>query len=89
MVTKLPVRFISVPSSNFDPSDEPLCENCARPDGDLATVQRIYLVPRDPATSAGEIAAATPVLQEVLDDLERWCFSCRTQYPHVLVEETG
>jgi hypothetical protein len=27
-------------------------------------------------------------VQEVLDDLERWCFSCRSQYPHVLVDVT-
>jgi hypothetical protein len=88
MVTKLPVRFISVPSSESEPSDEALCENCARPDDDLATVQRIYLVPADPSTGAGAISGATEVVREVLDDLERWCFSCRTQYPHVVVEET-
>lgn len=65
------------------PSEEP-CENCARPDADLVVVQRIYLMPVDPASNDG----AGGVVQEVLDDLERWCFSCRSQYPHVLVDVT-
>jgi hypothetical protein len=42
------------------------CENCGRVDDELTAVHRIYLVPE-------EIR---------VEDTERWCVSCRTQYPH-------
>jgi hypothetical protein len=58
------------------------CDNCARPDDDLVTVQRVYLVedaqPTDPLSG-------TSVMR--LDDIERWCVSCCTQYPHELIVE--
>src|SRR5438477_4550459 len=49
------------------------CENCDRDDDDLAPVHRIYVVPESWDTAA---SATT------LEDVEWWCFSCRTQYPH-------
>jgi hypothetical protein len=45
---------------------ESTCGNCGRDDDDLAAVQRVYLLPEP----------------SVLDDVEWWCLSCRTQYPH-------
>jgi hypothetical protein len=42
------------------------CENCGRFDDELTVVHRMYLVPE-------EIR---------VEEIERWCVSCRTQYPH-------
>ncbi len=53
------------------------CDSCGRPDEDLVEVHRVYLTPE---------SWETPEQVEVLPDVERWCFSCRTHYPHQLVE---
>lgn len=53
------------------------CESCARPDDDLVTVQRMYLV------SAADAPISDPAPAPIAGDIERWCFSCRTQYAHV------
>lgn len=50
-----------------------MCENCDRPDDDLAAVHRMYVVPESWDTAG---SATT------LDEVEWWCYSCRTQYPH-------
>jgi hypothetical protein len=42
------------------------CTNCGRDDDQLSPVQRVYLLPD----------------VTVLEDVEWWCVSCRTQYPH-------
>ena len=42
------------------------CASCGREDDDLAAVHRVYLYPE----------AST------LAEVEWWCVSCRTQYPH-------
>ena len=49
------------------------CENCGREDSEIAAVHRMYVVPEtwDQAGSS-----------TTLDEVEQWCFSCRTQYPH-------
>ena len=52
---------------------ERVCENCARPDDDLVTVHRLYVVP-----GTGD----TPDSVTRVADVELWCFSCRSQYPH-------
>ena len=49
------------------------CENCARDDDDVAGVHRLYVVPEAWDTS-GSVTR--------VDEAERWCFSCRSQYPH-------
>lgn len=49
------------------------CDNCARPDAELAPVRRVYVVPE---------AWDTPGSVTRLDDVEQWCWSCRSQYPH-------
>ena len=60
------------------PRDEPgLCQNCARDDEDLVAVKRLYVVP-ETWDQPGSVTPATEV--------ELWCFSCRTQYPHEDVE---
>ena len=54
------------------------CESCGcapTANDDIVGVQRVYLVP--PAD--GSVGAATLT---VLDDIEAWCFVCRTMYPH-------
>ncbi|HET9070302.1 MAG TPA: hypothetical protein VFN60_00190 [Acidimicrobiales bacterium] len=46
------------------------CANCGAPAGDLAPVHRVYLLPE----------------RVRVDEVERWCLSCRTQYPHEVVD---
>jgi hypothetical protein len=50
-----------------------VCENCAREDDDLGSVHRVYVVPE---------SWDTPGSATTLDEVELWCFSCRSQYPH-------
>jgi hypothetical protein len=54
------------------------CESCGAAADDLAEVHRVYVTP-----------AAWDTEQEVdvLDEVERWCFPCRSQYPHERVCE--
>lgn len=49
------------------------CENCGREDADLAAVHRCYVVPE---------TWDQPGSSKTMPEVERWCFSCRTQYPH-------
>jgi hypothetical protein len=55
-----------------------VCENCAFPDEDLALVRRVYVTPE---------TWHTPASQEVVDGAELWCVSCRSQYPHELLDD--
>ena len=57
---------------------ERACENCAFPDEELALVRRVYVTPE---------TWDTPASQQVVDELELWCVSCRSQYPHEVVED--
>ena len=50
-----------------------LCHNCARDDDELAPVKRMYVVPE---------SWDTPASATTVDEVELWCYSCRTQYPH-------
>lgn len=59
-----------------DPAE---CESCGRPDSDLVAVHRMYVVPED-WDQEGR--------QTVVEELEIWCFSCRSQYPNVLPGDT-
>jgi hypothetical protein len=58
--------------------DAGVCENCARPDDELIAVRRIYLVPE---------SWDTPASSTTMPEVELWCFSCRSMYPHELIEE--
>lgn len=48
------------------------CENCAR-EGEVGPVKRMYVVPE---------SWDGPGSSTTMDEVEQWCFSCRTQYPH-------
>ena len=47
-------------------------------------MQRIYIVE---GAGDGEVGGAGPVATTVLDDIELWCFPCRSLYPHRPVGE--
>ncbi|HEY2431021.1 MAG TPA: hypothetical protein VGI06_18950 [Acidimicrobiales bacterium] len=55
------------------------CENCARDDAELVAVHRVYVTPESWDTAGAS---------EVVADVEWWCFSCRSMYPH-RVDEPG
>ncbi len=50
-----------------------LCDNCARDEPELLAVRRVYVVPEQ---------WDTPASETVVDEVEHWCVSCCTQYPH-------
>jgi len=49
------------------------CESCGADADDLDAVHRVYV------TAA---AWDTEERVDVVDQVERWCFPCRSQYPH-------
>jgi len=51
------------------------CENCARDDDELVAVRRVYVTPE---------SWDTPATSSVVNEVEWWCFSCRSLYPHRL-----
>ncbi len=51
----------------------PTCESCGARDDRLYPVRRQYITPA---------AWDTPERQLTLDEIEHWCFSCCTHYPH-------
>ena len=53
------------------------CDSCGDDGVEVAPVHRMYVTPE---------AWDTEEKIEVLDDVERWCFPCRTSYPHQLLE---
>lgn len=60
-------------------ADTATCDSCGRdepPDG-LDEVRRVYVTPERWDTE-GKV--------EVVDEIERWCFACRTHYPHQPVD---
>lgn len=56
------------------------CDSCGRdePADDVVTVHRVYVTPG---------AWDTEERIDVQDDTERWCFACRSHYPHQLPGE--
>ncbi|HYD08571.1 MAG TPA: hypothetical protein VEA78_00605 [Acidimicrobiales bacterium] len=52
---------------------EETCESCGREDRDVQPVHRVYVTPE-----SWDQEGKT----EVQPDVERWCFSCRSHYPH-------
>ena len=68
------------PVVDHSASEPGVCQNCAREDDDLAAVKRLYVVPE---------SWDTPGSVTQTDDVELWCFSCRTQYPHEDAEPAG
>jgi hypothetical protein len=53
------------------------CGSCGRDDEEVEAVRRVYITPD---------SWDTPGSTKVMDEIEWWCFSCRTQYPHEPVE---
>ena len=49
------------------------CESCGHPETELVRVRRVYVTPE---------AWDTEGKVEVVDEVEAWCFPCRTSYPH-------
>jgi hypothetical protein len=49
------------------------CDSCGDVGTDLVEVRRIYLTPETWDTAGRS---------ETVDEVERWCFPCRTHYPH-------
>ncbi len=51
------------------------CDSCGRdePDADVEAVHRAYVTPG---------SWDTEERIDVQDEVERWCFACRTHYPH-------
>jgi hypothetical protein len=56
-----------------DPDTGDLCESCGAVAHDVETVRRVYVTPA---------AWDTEEKVEVVEEPERWCFPCRSQYPH-------
>ena len=52
------------------------CESCASEDEAIVRVQRYYVTPERWDTP-GKVEEGGE---------ERWCFACRTHYPHVLLD---
>jgi len=53
------------------------CESCGATEDELHAVHRRYVTPAEWDTPGREVT---------LDEVERWCYSCLTHYPHVLVD---
>ncbi len=53
------------------------CESCGAVDDQLYAVRRRYVTPAEWDTPARDVT---------LPDVEQWCFSCCTHYPHELAE---
>lgn len=54
-----------------------LCDSCAREDDDVIFVRRVYVTPESWDTEGS--AKTAP-------EVEQWCFSCRSVYPHEVAE---
>jgi hypothetical protein len=55
---------------------EGTCESCGR-EGEVEEVRRLYVVPE---------AWDTPGSVTEVPEVEKWCFTCRSMYPHVKTE---
>jgi hypothetical protein len=53
------------------------CDSCGDRTTDVVPVHRAYVTPE---------AWDTEGKVDVLDEVEQWCFPCRTSYPHQPVE---
>lgn len=54
------------------------CDSCGGPADDLVEVHRLYVTPESWDTE-GSVTR--------VEETERWCFPCRTHYPHETVGE--
>jgi hypothetical protein len=56
------------------------CTSCGSDADDVIAVRRVYVTPA---------AWDTEEKVEVVEEVEQWCFPCRTHYPHEEVEAAG
>ena len=61
-------------------ADTRRCTSCGSDADDVVAVRRVYVTPA---------AWDTEEKVEVVDEVEQWCFPCRTHYPHEEVEAAG
>jgi hypothetical protein len=54
------------------------CDSCGIEGEEVVELHRLYVTPEDWDTT-GKV--------EVVEEVERWCFPCRTMYPHQLLDE--
>ncbi len=54
------------------------CESCGAEERELYAVHRRYITPE---------SWDTPGSERTMPEVEHWCFSCCTHYPHELVDE--
>jgi hypothetical protein len=67
-------------SRSADSREIATCASCGAPDDDLTAVRRVYVTPE---------AWDTEERVDVVDEVEWWCFPCRTHYPHQPVDDPG
>ena len=53
------------------------CESCGGSEATLTPVRRMYVTPETWESDHKQV---------VLPDVEQWCFSCLSQYPHERVD---
>lgn len=53
------------------------CDSCGTDATEVQQVRRVYVTPE---------AWDTEEKIEVVDEVERWCYPCRTHYPHQEVD---
>jgi hypothetical protein len=81
------VSLNAMPQPAHSPTGRPdattTCVSCGALADDTARVRRVYVTPGGWDLGADEPA---PDRVEVVDEVEAWCFPCRSQYPHQPVE---
>jgi hypothetical protein len=60
-------------SQAVEAADQGTCESCGATADDLIAVHRVYVTPE---------AWDTEGKVDVVDEVELWCFPCRSLYPH-------
>jgi hypothetical protein len=74
-----PCSLNAMSTPAHSPAEETVCDSCGAPADDVARVRRVYVTPGG-WDLAGDEPADDRV--EVLDEVEAWCFPCRSLYPH-------
>jgi len=64
-------------STTFAVMPAETCDSCGADDQPVEPVHRVYVVPE---------SWDTPGSSTTEEGIERWCFPCRTHYPHEPVE---
>lgn len=73
------------------PANRPdACDSCGDRADDLVAVRRLYVAPGVSPLEADRLLGADEPSDGIrrADDIERWCFPCRTMYPHEAATDT-